>query len=130
VEAFFTISAYMVNVFESKDSNKFLDSIAMSHIKTIPYVLQGSKNCLYFQDSVTLRKISMCIEDVTVLEEIQKAFITLFNCRNGGKMPQPDQNVEKYMKVLCNMPKDHKNFTEVKKSLAEELQKTGVNKYV
>lgn len=119
----------MVNVFETKDSNKFLDSIAMSHIKNMPYILTGSKNCLFFQDSVTLRKISMCIEDANILEEIQKAFTTLFNCRNGGKMPVPDQNVEKYMKVLCTMPKDHKNYNEVKKNLAEELQKVGVKNY-
>lgn len=98
----------------------------MSHIKTMPYILQGSKNCLYFQDSVTLRKITMCLEDANVLDEVQKAFLTLFNCRNGGKMPLPDQNVEKLMKVLCEMPKEHKNYQEVRKSLSEELQKVGV----
>lgn len=126
VDAFFTMSAYMVNLFESKDSNKLLDSVAMSHMKTMPYILQGSKNCLYFQDSVTLRKISMCIEDANMLEEIQTAFMTLFNCRNGGRMPPPDRNVEKLLKVLCEMPKSHKNYEEVRKSLSEELQKVGV----
>lgn len=71
----------------------------------------------------------MCIEDANMLLEIQKAFLTLFNCRNGGKMAKTDKNVEKLMKVLCEMPKDHKNYQEVRKSLTEELQKVGVIVY-
>ncbi len=128
IEAFFTISAYMVNSFESKDSNKLLESIAMSHMNIMPYILQGSKNCLFFQDNVTKRKISMCLEDEMVLKEIQTAFVTLFNCRNGGRMPTDDTNVMKFTKVLCHMPKNHTNYKEVKQSLTEELQKVGVNR--
>ena len=126
IDAFFTMSAYMVNSFETKDSNKFLESIAMSHMKTMPYVLGGSKNCLYFQDSITTRKITLCIEDPVVLEEIQTAFMTLFNCRNGRGITGDDKNVEKLAKILCETPKDNKKFDEIKQDFANELRKVGV----
>lgn len=130
VDAFFTISAYMVNMFESKDSNKFLESIAMSHIKIMPYILTGSKNCLLFQDSVTYRKITMCLEDPNLMNEIQEAYLALFNCRNGGNIvAKKEENVEKLMKVLCDMPKDHKNYEEIRKNFGDELRKVGVRIY-
>jgi len=68
----------------------------------------------------------MCLEDDNMLQEIQTAYQTLFNCRNGGRMIGGDKNVEKLMKVLCEMPKEHKDYQEVRKSLSEELQKVGV----
>jgi len=126
VDAFFSMSAYMINMFESKDNNKFLESIAIRNMRTMPYILTGSKNCLIFQDTVTVRKITMCLEDNQILKEIQEAFLQLFNCRNGGRMQNRDDSVEKLYKALCNTPKTHPNYAEIKNGFAEELKKVGV----
>ncbi len=120
------MNANMVNMFESQDSNKFLESIAMSHLKIFPYILTGSKNCLLFSDSVTSRKITMCLEDPKMMSDIQKAFLTLFSCRNKGRLPKKDINIKEMIKTLSNIPKDHKRYEKIRKDLSREFEKNGV----
>jgi len=82
-EAFFTLNAYMINVFESQNSNKLINSILLSDVNIYPFVLQGSKNCLMFKDEIHKKQISMCLEDPKILKEIKVAFNALFICSYG-----------------------------------------------
>jgi hypothetical protein len=101
--AFFTISAYMINMFESKDNNKLLESIALSHIKQLPVQLKGSKNCMIFKDSVNHRNITMCIDAPIVFEEIEKAYSDLMTCRVGGDLKKFDPaTINSILTASCN----------------------------
>jgi len=128
---FFTISAYLINMFESKDNNKLLESINLAHIKTIPSVLQGSKTCLSFQDGYSFRNISLCLDNESTLQNIQKAYSNFMNCRMGGDLKDFDPvTINNILTASCNgfnstegvkydMPK-------IRAQMTEELKKAGV----
>jgi hypothetical protein len=119
------MSAYMINAFTQKNSSDLLQSVAVGNMNQMPMILQGSKDCLSFTDSVTFRGFTMCLE-APVLAQIQKAFTVFFNCRNGfGFNPNPDVNG--MMKLLCNTNKTAPNYTALRGKFKEEMTKVGVS---
>lgn len=118
------MSAYMVNAFAAKNSSELLQSVAVANMKTMPSILQGSKNCLAFSDSVTNRGFSMCLDE-PVLGQIQKAFQTFFNCRNGFGFDK-DPNINGLMKLLCNTNKTAPNYTALRGKFKEEMERVGL----
>lgn len=128
IPAYFTMSAYLVNVFTQKNSSDLLQSVAVANMNTMPTVLQGSKDCMFFADNVTFRSFTMCLEE-PVLSQIQKAFQQFYNCRNGyGFNSNPDVN--SLMKALCNTNKTAPNYTALRKKFKNEMTKVGVNKFL
>jgi len=114
----------MVNAFTSKNSSDLLQSVAVANMKQMPIVLQGSKNCLSFQDSVTFRGFTMCLEE-PILKQIQEAFQIFFNCRNGfGFNSNPNEN--NLMKLICNTNKTAPNYEALRNKFKEEMTKNGV----
>lgn len=128
--AFFTMSAYLINMFESKDNNKLLESINLAHIQKLPQVMKGSKNCLLFEDGVSHRNISMCIDKEENLEEVKKSYSSFMTCRMGGDLNSFDPvTINNVLSASCNgfnstqgaqydMPK-------IKAQIADELIKAG-----
>jgi hypothetical protein len=92
-DAFFTISAYLINMFESKDSNKLLESIGIAHILQVPGVLQGTKTCLMFMDSASVRNIVMCFKTEDEMNQIHNAYKEIMKCRVGGKVDDFDPSI-------------------------------------
>ena len=118
------MNAYMINAFSAKNSSELLQSVSMANMKQMPMILQGSKDCLSFTDSVTFRSFTMCLDE-PVLTQIQKAFQIFFNCRNGfGFNNNPNPN--DIMKLLCNTNKTAPNYTALRGKFKEEMTKQGV----
>lgn len=115
----------MVNAFTSKNSSDLYQSVAIANMKAMPQILQGSKNCLYFQDGVTSRGFSMCLDE-PILGQIKKAFQVFFNCRNGYGF-DTDPNINNMMKLLCNTNKTAPNYTALREKFKEEMERVGVN---
>jgi hypothetical protein len=131
-DAFFTISAYLVNMFESKDSNKLLESISLSHITNVVGPLRGTKYCLLFVDSVSERNLVMCLKDENEMVEIHKAYEHLNKCRVGGEIEEFDPTIiNKILNFSCNGVEatDGVEFDmpEIRNQIAEELKSKGVN---
>ena len=114
----------MVNAFTQKNSSDLLQSVAVANMNQMPMVIQGSKDCLYFSDSVTSRSFTMCLDE-PILAQIQKAFQVFFNCRNGfGFNDNP--NIDNMMKLLCQTNKTAPNYTALRTKFKDEMTKVGV----
>lgn len=128
--AFFTLSAYMLNMFESKDNNKLLESISLSHIKQLPVQLKGSKNCMIFKDSVNHRSITMCIDSPTVFDQIEKTYSDLMTCRVGGDLKKFDPaTINSILTASCNGYSKTEgvefDLPKIRSQINEELTKAG-----
>jgi hypothetical protein len=128
--AFFTMSAYLINMFESKDTNKLLESINLGHIKVVPHVLQGSKNCIIYNDAHSNRNITLCISDQTVLEQWQKAYDDFMRCRMGGNLNSFDPvTINNILSASCNgfstTTGVKYDMPAIRKQMADELRKGG-----
>jgi hypothetical protein len=130
--AFFTFSAYIINMFEGKDNNKLLESISLDHIKIIPGILRGSKTCLGLQDSINFRNITVCLDDQATLDAVQKVYDDFMTCRMGGDLKSFDPvTINSVLTASCNgfnstssgvqfdMPK-------IRSQITADLQKAGV----
>ena len=125
--AFFTLSAFMINMFESKDSRTLLESINLSHITTYPYFLQGSKTCILFEDGNSNRNITLCTKEEKEYQSILEAYKTLLNCR--GQSFSEEQKT-KVITASCNgitKPDGSKyDLNEMQTIFKEELEKSGL----
>lgn len=128
IPAYFTMSAYMVNAFTAKNNSDLLQSVAVANMNQMPSVLQGSKDCMQFYDTKTFRSFTMCLEE-PILGQIQKAFQTFFNCRNGFGFDR-DPGINNMMKLLCNTNKTAPNYTALRNKFKDEMTKVGVGHYL
>lgn len=129
---FFTLSAYLVNMFESQDNNKLLESISLDHIKILPSILRGSKNCLGFQDSVNFRNITICLDDQPTFDAIFKAYNDFMNCRMGGDLKEFDPvTINSILSASCNGFNSTSgvqyDLPKIRSQITADLQKAGVN---
>jgi hypothetical protein len=132
VPAFFTMSAYMINMFEKKDVNKLTESINLSHIETLPQILPGALNCLHFQDKYSFREITICLKSEESVAQVEKAFSNFMKCRMGNTLSEADpQILNKLLDMSCKGTKASKDSTfdatKIKISIMNELRKNGFN---
>jgi hypothetical protein len=88
-KAFFTLSMYLINVFEEKNADKLVDSLSMDKITTLPYVIQGAPKCVNFQgvaQNKTSKNIAMCFDNEEFTGQIIEVYKDLLTCRSGGKI--------------------------------------------
>ena len=128
--AFFTMSAYLINMFEGQDANKLVESINISHIKVVPQVMQGAKNCLLFQDNFTFRKITVCLKSEASVMQIEKAFQNFMKCRMGADLSEADpQIIKSILEASCSGTKNTKgvkyDLVKIKNTVAHYLKKEG-----
>jgi hypothetical protein len=129
--AFFTMSAYMINLFESKDNNKLIESIDLGHIKILPHILQGSKSCMIFKDDVNFRNASICLDDTQTSDAIEKAYGDLMTCRLGGTIRGFDPlTINNVLTASCNGFEKtagvEYDLPNIRNNLSDELKKAGV----
>ena len=128
--AFFTMSAYLINMFESKDNNKLMESIALAHIRQLPVLLKGSKDCMIFSDGVNRRNITMCVPDAGAFEEIEKAYSDFMTCRMGGDLNAFDPaTINSVLTASCNGFNStegvHYDLPAIRSQVSNELSKAG-----
>jgi hypothetical protein len=111
-DGFLTMSIYMINLFEQKDSNKLIESISMNKLRNIPSPLTGAPGCINFKGSS--KKIGICVENNTLVQELIKANEDFKKCAKG-------QSLTKGHEILSECNAHNNNSTATQSS-------TGVNK--
>jgi hypothetical protein len=85
-DGFFTMSIYMVNSFEAKDSNKLVDSITMDKMTKLPTHLVGAPGCVDFRGSSN--RIAICLDNPELVDQIIKAYSDFLSCRRGESLKE------------------------------------------
>merc|ERR1712032_1626221 len=96
---FFTMSTYLVNQFEKKDSSSLTNSIGVEKITNLPIIIQGSVNCVAFY-SVS-NQIIMCLDSVEAAKGVTAAFQQFSKCRAGGSIGGNTNNLIKILETSC-----------------------------
>jgi hypothetical protein len=127
--AFFTMSAYLLNMFSTKDASKLLESINLSHVRIFPHVLLGTKNCLRFTDDVTSRNITLCLKDADTLNDVKDLYEQFMTCRAGKDFKDVSKiDIQALLRATCGGTNTGKiDIYKVKVIFAEELRKNGFN---
>ena len=92
---FYTISAYLINQFDTKDTSSLSESIEIDDIDNAPFIIEGSVSCVLFFSS--RRDINICLPNRKEAEEILKAFNDLWNCtkkKKKGKINNPTDIID------------------------------------
>lgn len=101
--AFFTMSIYMINVFESQDSNKLLQSIPLDKITNMPTHLTGAPGCIDFQAEDN--RISICVKTDELVDQLIEAYMAFSRCRKGDNL-----DWRSMMKILQECMLGHNNM--------------------
>ena len=96
---FFTLSTYLVNQFEKKDSSTLTTSIGVEKITTLPQIIQGSVSCIGFYSNY--QKIIMCLDTEENAKNLIKAFQEFSRCRAGGSIGGASNNLIKILETSC-----------------------------
>lgn len=129
--AFFTLSAYILNMFESKDNNKLLESINLGHIKKIPSFLMGSKDCVIFLDDISKRNITLCTDDFEIIDAVDRAYSDFMSCREGDDLKAFDPvTINNVLTASCNGFNNTSgveyDMPAIRAKMADELRQSGV----
>merc|ERR1712151_549835 len=98
-DKFFTMSTYLVNQFEKKDSNTLTKSIGVEKIATVPSIIEGSVSCIGFYGLT--EKIVMCLNTEQEAKHAVEAFKTFSKCRNGASIGGNNNNLIKILETSC-----------------------------
>ena len=131
-DAFVTMSALRINIFDQKTPDSLVNSKAMPGLNPHVDVLKGSKNCLFFSDLQNRHhNISLCIEDKNTTAQILDTFAYYQTCfGNVGKVLSKGDSLEKLLNTLNNPEQDLYKIPNFKIALTESLKETGVFFYL
>jgi len=100
--AFFTMSMYLINMFDERNPSKLVESISLAHITKVPDRIKGAKNCLDFYDGKEKKEIAMCLEDMEKQIEVKEAFQMFMRCRMGDNLSEiPVTTIRKIFQGEC-----------------------------
>lgn len=85
-DGFFTMSIYMVNLFEAKDSNKLVESITMDKLNNVPRALAGAPGCIDFRGDT--KRIAVCLDSPDMVDQLIQAYMDFMRCRMGDNLKQ------------------------------------------
>jgi hypothetical protein len=80
---FFTMSIYLANIFQSKDSNKLINSITMDRMIQPPSLIPGAPGCVRFDSDK--KNIAICVQSQEIAIQLIQAFRDFQNCRKGQR---------------------------------------------
>ncbi len=106
-DGFFTMSVYMVNLFEAKDSNKLLESITLDKITTVPRTLAGAPGCIDFLSGN--KRIAVCLKGDELVQQVIQAYQSFLRCRMGDNLKV--MSMQEMMKVVMMSACGAKNLT-------------------
>lgn len=100
-DAFFTLSVYMVNMFESNNGDTLKNSITLDRIIKLPGIIPGSVSCVDFHDT-TDKQFAICLPTKEEAKELIKAVNQFMKCRMGDSLKAaPARTVKSVMKASC-----------------------------
>ena len=79
--AYLSLSAYMVNLFEKKNSKNLIKSITLDKILEIPKIIKGAPLCTSFKSKDD--EINFCLKSSHHIENIITDFKEFIACRKG-----------------------------------------------
>jgi hypothetical protein len=106
VKAWFTLSVYMINMFNfdkngKKDSQQLRNHLLIHQITSVPQPVLGAPGCLEFFDSKNLNRIVSCF-DKNTSENIKSVYDDLMKCRLGNDLKKFDINhLTEMIRVSC-----------------------------
>jgi hypothetical protein len=106
-DGFFTMSIYMVNLFEAKDSNKLVESITMDQLTNLPVALAGAPGCIDFRGSS--KRIAVCLDSPDIVDQLIQAYMDFMRCRMGDSLKK--LSWEEMMKIFMSQCKGFSNST-------------------
>lgn len=100
--AVFTLSAYMVNQFDSMDAKTMTNHILVENVTDLPDNIYGAPSCLDFTDTKIMNKITICMNSKVESDQIKNAFIDFLKCRLGDNLKEmkPDQ-IRRVIDAAC-----------------------------
>lgn len=96
---FFTMSTYLINQFEKKDSNTLTKSIGVERIATVPSIIEGTVSCVGFYG--LNERIVMCLNNEEEAKHAVEAFKTFSKCRNGASIGGNTNDLIKILETSC-----------------------------
>jgi hypothetical protein len=96
---FYTLSTYLINQFDKKDSNTLTNSIGVEKINVLPQIIEGSVSCIGFH--TPSQRILMCLDTAEDATNIIKAFQEFSKCRAGGSIGGSRNNLIKILETSC-----------------------------
>jgi hypothetical protein len=110
-EAWFSISAYTVNMYKDKDANQLVHSVDIGNFKSHPHHLKGAKGCIDI-DGGSSTDITICVADKGTADNLLEAIKAFYNCRRGDNLqPIPKSLIKKLIKQCSerkvNVPKNN-----------------------
>ena len=93
--SFFTMNIYLINLFESADNTKLINSIYLQDINRVPDIVKGTKDCLGFFDDKHKKKIFLCYDQP---KDITDAFNSFTRCRAGDNLK--GENAAKIKEII------------------------------
>jgi len=98
--AFFTLSVYLLNIFEKQDINTLIQSVSLNKIITLPQIIPGSVSCINFSNGK--KPVTMCLPDKNQANNVIKAFSQIMKCRMGDNLKDtPVTTIQNILKTSC-----------------------------
>lgn len=99
-KGYFSLSVYMANMFETKDSGKLIESISLDKA-SIPMIVPGAPNCIQL-DGPNMKRIGVCFKTKDETKEIMTAYKDFMRCRLGDNLKGfSPQVLDRLLKLAC-----------------------------
>lgn len=96
----FTVSAYTINLYKSKDADKLIHSVQFANLKTKPMILKGARSCIRIDGGAVSADITICFEDKMSADNLLNVIETFYQCRRGDDLqPIPANLVKKLLQL-------------------------------
>ena len=136
-DAFFTMSMFMVNYFETKNSSALLTSILIEDMDELPIFVPGTKKqCLNFIDSKHAKRFAMCFPGSSIADRVYSSFMNFMKCRMGDNLrPLTLPQLRKVYQMTCaGNPIDPRmifsmNPNDLKDNITQNILARGLNPY-
>jgi hypothetical protein len=99
--ALFTLTAYIINQFDSTDPKTLRTQILMNDVTEVPEIIMGAPDCLRIIDNRNSKQIDMCF-DGSKAAQIKLAIDEFIKCRMGDNLKKMTAaEVSKIFKSAC-----------------------------
>jgi hypothetical protein len=116
-KTFFEIDIYVVNMFDSKNTEKLIESVEQSSLSKLPDFIEGTRTCLDIQVSNEHKRFPICLESQEIMKQIQQVFLDFWRCRKGDDL----NNISSICK-LKKRPMTSNNSTNSQNSIINKLK--------
>jgi hypothetical protein len=122
-EAVFTITAHRVTAFSDNNADSLLQSILLTHSKTLPNGLRGARGCIVLDGGKKVHTMAICGKNEKEADNLLAVLRKFSDCR-GGNAREKVVDIQTLRKITrgCGIPK-FKDAKELKQKLAEIKKK-------